>query len=244
MVQSPTTPCQFDMWKNEDVPRSDVPFPQSNLVVHSPTTPGQFHMWNNADVPRSDVPPTPLHLVVQSPTTPGQLNMWNNADIPRSMYPPIKPSGTEHYYTRSVWHVEEYRCIQVRCTPPLIEPSGTEHYYTRSGWHVEECRHTQVKCSSSHILAPNVCKCYKDYFHSTSIHSYPSTYDYIKVLLSRNYFHFLLNLQFFGSDWHSVRHFLTGKKVFEQACKSAHICFWVCQTQCTMLSKVSLRQNK
>ena len=36
MLQSPTTPCQFDMWD---------------------TTPGQFDMWKNADVPRSDVPP-------------------------------------------------------------------------------------------------------------------------------------------------------------------------------------------
>ena len=23
-VQNPTTPCQFDMWKNADIPRSDV----------------------------------------------------------------------------------------------------------------------------------------------------------------------------------------------------------------------------
>ena len=52
------------MWKNGDVPRSDVP-PKSNLVLQSPTTPGQFicgrigqfHMWKNADIPRSDVPP-------------------------------------------------------------------------------------------------------------------------------------------------------------------------------------------
>ena len=27
VVQSPTTPGQFDMWKNADVPRSDVPSP-------------------------------------------------------------------------------------------------------------------------------------------------------------------------------------------------------------------------
>ena len=25
VVQSPTTPGQFDMWKNADIPRSDVP---------------------------------------------------------------------------------------------------------------------------------------------------------------------------------------------------------------------------
>ena len=54
VVQSPTTPGQFDP-------------PQSNLMLQSPTTPcqldmwdttpGQFDMWKNADVPRSDGPP-------------------------------------------------------------------------------------------------------------------------------------------------------------------------------------------
>ena len=64
------------MWKNADVPRSDVlPLPKLNLVVQSPTTPGQFDMWKNADVPRSDVLPLPQsNLVVQSPTTPGQFD--------------------------------------------------------------------------------------------------------------------------------------------------------------------------
>ena len=38
-VQSPTIPGQVDMWKNADVPRSDVPLLQSNLVVQNPTTP-------------------------------------------------------------------------------------------------------------------------------------------------------------------------------------------------------------
>ena len=87
VVKSPTTPCQFDMWKNAGIPRSDVhpqliepsatelyytmsvwyveeyrctqvrSSPQSNLVVQSPTTPCQFDMLKNAGVPRSDVPP-------------------------------------------------------------------------------------------------------------------------------------------------------------------------------------------
>ena len=68
MVQSPTTPGQFD------------PFllPQSNIVVKNPTIPGQF-----------DPSPIPLcNLVVQDPTTPGQFDMWNNADIPWSDVPP------------------------------------------------------------------------------------------------------------------------------------------------------------
>ena len=74
VLQSPTTPGKFDMWKNADIPRLDVsPLTQLNLVVQSPTTPGQFDIWKNADALRSDVHP-----------------------------PSIKPSGTEPYYTRPV----------------------------------------------------------------------------------------------------------------------------------------------
>ena len=66
---------------------------------------------------------------------------------PVQMCPPlIKPSGTEPYYTRSVWHVEECNWegrlqsnIPMSDVPPLSEPSGTEPYYTRSVWQVEEC---------------------------------------------------------------------------------------------------------
>ena len=76
------------MWKNADVPRSDVPPANHTLVLQSPSTPGKVDMWKNADVPRSDVPPTNSNLVLQSPTTP-----------------------------RSVSYVEACRCTQVRCTP-------------------------------------------------------------------------------------------------------------------------------
>ena len=50
-----------------------------------------------------------------------------------------------------------------------------------------------IYMTSSHILAPNVWKCYQEYFQSRPIHSYPSmsslVYYYTKVVLSRNYFH-------------------------------------------------------
>ena len=60
------------MWKNSDLPRSDVP------------------------------PTNPLNLVVQSPTTPGQFDMWRNADVPRPDVPPVEASGgAEQYYVRS-----------------------------------------------------------------------------------------------------------------------------------------------
>ena len=148
--------------------RCTLPLPHLNLVVQSPTTPGQFHMWKNANVPSSDVPPPTIspsgtepyytrsvchveecvctqvrctpspqwNLVVQSPTTPGQFDMWKNADIPRSDVPPIDPSATEPYYTLSVWHVVECWHTQVRCTHLLIKPSGIEPYYTWSN----ECK--------------------------------------------------------------------------------------------------------
>ena len=47
--------------------------------------------------------------------------------------------------------------------------------------------------TTPHILAPNICKCYQDYFQSTPVHSYLSmssiVYYYTKVLLAKNYFH-------------------------------------------------------
>ena len=54
VLQSSTTPGQFDMWQNADVPQSGVPpIPwSSHLVVQSPTTTD----IQNADIPRSDVP--------------------------------------------------------------------------------------------------------------------------------------------------------------------------------------------
>ena len=58
-IQSPTTPGQFDMWKNVDIPMSDVPPPSMEpewyrALLHQV----EFDMWKNADIPRSDVPPT------------------------------------------------------------------------------------------------------------------------------------------------------------------------------------------
>ena len=56
-----------------------------------------------------------------------------------------------------------------------------------------DCLQLCICMTSSHILAPNVYKCYQDYFQTRSIHSYPSTsslvYYYAKVLLSTNYLH-------------------------------------------------------
>ena len=72
----PTTPGQFDMWQNADVPRSDVtPLTQWNLVVQSPPTQGQFAMGKMQMYPGQMYPLPQWNLVLQSPTTPGQFDM-------------------------------------------------------------------------------------------------------------------------------------------------------------------------
>ena len=48
VVQSPTTPGQFYMGKNADIPRSDVHPPLIDPSLREPTTPGLFDMWKNA----------------------------------------------------------------------------------------------------------------------------------------------------------------------------------------------------
>ena len=112
---------QFDMWKNAEVPRSDVTPTLINLVVQHPSMPGQF-VWHVEQCRCTQVRCTPipkLNLLVQSTTTPCVFHMWQNADMTRSDIPPpsIEPSGTEPYYTRSVWHVAECRHAQVICIP-------------------------------------------------------------------------------------------------------------------------------
>ena len=66
----------------------------------------------------------------------------------------------------SLWHVKEYRCTQVRCTPPYSLNPVLELYYTMSMWYVAECRCTQVRtfCHNTHV---NWLKC----FHVTTLNN-------------------------------------------------------------------------
>ena len=66
---------------------------------------------------------------------------------PGQMYPTpwIDPSGTEPYYTMSVWHVQECGHMQVTYTTPSINPSCTQPWCTMSVSHVEQCRHTHIR---------------------------------------------------------------------------------------------------
>ena len=113
VLQSPTTPDQFDMWQNADVPRPGVhPHPwSSNLVGQSIITAGEFDMWKCSDVLRSDVHPTPWssNLVGQSIITEGEFDMWKCSDVLRSDVHPTpwssnlmvqSPTTPECRYTR------------------------------------------------------------------------------------------------------------------------------------------------
>ena len=78
------------MWKNADVPRSDV-------IPH----PGHQTQSYRA-------------LLHHVSLTCGRMQTY-----PSQMYTPrlIEPSATELYYTMSVWYVKECRCTLVRCNP-------------------------------------------------------------------------------------------------------------------------------
>ena len=84
VVQSPTTPCQFDMWKNADIPRSQVTpsLHQTSCyraLLHQVSLPcGRMQMY-----PGHMYPLPQSNLVLQSPTTPGQFDKWQDADVPR-----------------------------------------------------------------------------------------------------------------------------------------------------------------
>ena len=95
-----TTSCQFDMWKNAGIPRSDV---HPSLVNPSATELYYtMSVWHVGECRHTQIRSTPLL---------------------------INPSVTESYYTMSVWNVEECRHTHVRSTPLLINPSATEPYY-------------------------------------------------------------------------------------------------------------------
>ena len=109
------------MWKNADIPRSDVHPP----LIQPSATELYYTMsvWYVEECRRTQVrcnPPQP---------------------------PLIKPSSTEPYYTMSVWHVEECRHTQVRCTTPCYLTPVLQNCTTPCQFdHVEECRYTQVRC--------------------------------------------------------------------------------------------------
>ena len=132
MLQSPTTPGQFDMWKNADISSSDVTpqTPLSSLVLHSYYTISVQHVGECRDTKVRRTPPTNL--------TQCYIALQHNVSLTcerMQMYP-----GQMY-------------------TSPLIEPSATELYYTMSIWYVAECRYTQVRTFSQNTHV-NWLKCF------------------------------------------------------------------------------------
>ena len=117
MLQSHTTPGQYHILQNANIPRADVP----------PSNQTEYYR-------------AILHQVsityCRMPTYPGQM-------YPSL----IKLSATEPNYTRSVSHIAEFQHTQGRCIPLLIKLSATEPFDTRSVSHIAECQHTQCRCT-------------------------------------------------------------------------------------------------
>ena len=83
-LQSPTTPCQFDMWKDAGIPRSDLHPP---LIEPSAIEPYYtMSVWHVAECRCTQVrctPPHSLNTVLQNSATPCQFDMWQITDEPR-----------------------------------------------------------------------------------------------------------------------------------------------------------------
>ena len=138
------------------------------------------------------------NLELQSPTTP-----VSNADI---LHFPLIGYMTFSTFSSFCCLIEKHKkdlCHRLD-TPLKTQQVNNTRQVTQITYAVLY-KHSALLSHCLHlcIIPQNVCKCYKDYFHSTPIYSYPSTcsllYSYTKELISRNYFHFLLNVQFFGS---------------------------------------------
>ena len=153
----------MSVWHVGECRHTQVRYTPAPLLIDPSGTDPYYTMsvwqWDSADVPSSDVPLPPINqprcyraLLHHVSLTCGRMQTY-----PGQMYhPPINTNGTEPYYTMSVCHLEECRCIQVRCNPPLlIKPRGTEPYYTKSVWHVEESRCTKVRCTPHPLIKPS-----------------------------------------------------------------------------------------
>ena len=202
VLQSPTTPCLFDMWKYADILKWDVspqsnpsasePYytmsiwhveacrhtemrcisPNWNPVLQSPTTPCLFNMWKHADIPKWDVS-SQSNPVLQSPTT-QCFTCGSMQTHPNEMYPPKLIPVLHSPTTPCLFDMWKHADIPKWDVSSLIKPSHFEPYYTMSLWHVEACRHTQMRCIST-----NPTQCFQALLHHVcltcgSMQTYPN----------------------------------------------------------------------
>ena len=156
VLQSPTTPCLFDMWKHADISKWDVS-PQIEPSASEPYyTVSIWHEEVCRHTKMRCIPPNQTQccraLQHHMSLTCTRMQMY-----PGQMYPPeSKPSASAPYYTKWVWYVQQCKCTQIRCTP-LSKPSTTHPYYTIWVWHVDTYIWTQVQCTP----LPNQTQCYR-----------------------------------------------------------------------------------
>ena len=135
--------------------------------------------------------------------------MWKIVDVPTALLQQVSltcgrmqmyPIGNLTYFAPA--YKTNLSCKTKRTDNPHKHSSGFNRQVTQITYaalykHLallfNDSSQLCIYMTSPHILAPNVCKYYQDYFQSRPIHSYPSmssiVYYNTKVLCSRNYFH-------------------------------------------------------
>ena len=153
VLQSCTTPCQFDMWKNTDVPRSDSNPPITTNQTAVATEPYYtMSVWHVEDCRCTQVkctaPANWIQVLLQSfATSMSSFTCGRITDVNRSDITPQPPLIKPQCYRALLYHVS-LTCWKNAGIPrsdvhsPLFEPSATELYYTMSVWYVTECRCT------------------------------------------------------------------------------------------------------
>ena len=166
--------------------------------------------------------PPPL---IEPSATAGQLDMWKNVDVPMALLQQVNltcgrmqtcPIGNLTYFALA--YKTHLSCKTKRTNTPQKHRSRFNRQvmqitYAALYGHLallfSDSSQLCIYMTSIHILTPNVCKSYQDYFQSTPIDSYPSmssiVYYYTKVLLSRNYFYWSFTEKehnYIRSPWH------------------------------------------
>ena len=119
VLESHTTPCEFDMWTTAYEPRSHVP-PANQTQCYRP----QLHHVS-LTCRYIHINPGQMYPPIKPSTTESYYTMLVShvnecicIQVKCTHPLLIKPSATKPYYTITVWHVQECRCTLVRCTCP------------------------------------------------------------------------------------------------------------------------------
>ena len=172
VLHSPTTPCQFNMWKHADIPKWDVS-PQIDPSASEPYyTMSAWHVEACRHTQMRCISPNQtqcfIALLHHVCLTCGSMQTY-----PNEMYSPIKPSASEPYYTMSVWHVEACRHTQMRC----ISPNQTQCF--RALLHNICLTCGSMQTYPNEMYPPNQTQCFRALLHHVcltfgSMQTYPN----------------------------------------------------------------------